>query len=67
MKGEDRVLAVLEEGLETDFPVVFPYISIFLRDHWKDITKEPWWVFLLGDSKRVLKVYKDFLHKVPID
>jgi uroporphyrinogen-III decarboxylase len=39
-----RISAAIKGRLESDFPVVIPYMSIFLRDHWEQITDEPWWL-----------------------
>ncbi len=44
MNSRGKISAAITGRLESDFPVVIPYISIFLRDHWEQITYEPWWL-----------------------
>ena len=43
MTSKDRLLAALQ-GRDVDCPaVIIPYQGIFLRDHWSDVTRQPWW------------------------
>jgi uroporphyrinogen decarboxylase len=56
--------------LEGDFPVVIPYMSIFLRDHWEQITYEPWWLAERQtelDFVSKLKVEDDLQKKLDLD
>ena len=44
MTSKDRLLGALA-GQPTDRPaVIVPYQGIFLRDHWAQVTDQPWWV-----------------------
>ena len=63
----ERVLAAMEEGLDSGFPVVPPYLNILLRDRWSELTDQPWWALALGGPERVVAVYRDLLRRVSID
>jgi len=51
----------------TEFPIVIPYLGIFLRDHWEELTKVPWWAVRAGDIETNLQVAKDMQEKLAID
>jgi len=38
------MLRAINTGSSTEIPVVIPYLEIFLRDHWEEVTTEPWWI-----------------------
>ncbi len=61
------MLAAMTDGLSNDYPVVIPYIDIFVRDHWDEITDKPWWVQNIWDVDAMLEVEKSFQEKVDID
>jgi len=68
MNGKDRMLAAMTKGISVDFPVVIPYIGIFLRDHWDEITDQPWWLNSHNlDLPSRLKVDEDLYVKLGID
>jgi len=54
-------------GLDRDFPVVIPYVGIFLRDHWEEATGQPWWAYHDPDLTARLKVEEDLLGKLDMD
>jgi len=62
MNGRERLLAALTEGLSRDFPVVIPYLGIFLRDHWDEVTDKPWWS--IWDIEERLEVEEDLEREV---
>jgi len=63
----ERMLAAMTDGFSKDYPVVIPYIDIFIRDHWDEITDKPWWVQNVWDVDARLEVEKSFQEKVGID
>ena len=65
MNGKERLLAALTVGLDRDFPVVVPYLKIFLRDHWEEVTDKPWWS--IWEIERRLEVEEDLQEKLGID
>ena len=56
MFGKDKILRAMGNGLSGDFPVVIPYMGIFVRDHWEELTDKPWWVMNLLDLDARLEV-----------
>ena len=44
MNGRDRVLAALSPEGTPEIPVVIPYEGILIRDHWGELSRDPWWV-----------------------
>lgn len=66
MEGKGKILLAFE-GLATEFSIVIPYLDIFLRDHWEEVTKVPWWAVLDDDIEANLKVASDLLEKLKID
>jgi len=70
MNSRDKMSAAITSGLESDFPAVIPYIGIFLRDHWEQITDEPWWLAERHtelDFVTKLKVEEDLQIKLDLD
>ena len=54
-------------GLNGNFPVVIPYVGIFLRDHWEEATGQPWWAYRDPDLTAWLKVEEDLLDRLDMD
>jgi uroporphyrinogen-III decarboxylase len=67
MKSKDKMLTAMTSGLKSDFPVVIPYVDIFLRDHWDEVTDQPWWVNCNTDLSARLKVEEDLQSKLDLD
>jgi len=61
------MLMAMGNGLSGDFPVVIPYVGIFLRDHWEETTGQPWWTFHSPDLTAWLKVEEDLLERLDMD
>lgn len=64
MTNKERFLAAIK-GNQTDKPsVVIPYMGIFVRDHWEQITGFPWHKMLFGNAVSNLEdaqiVYSQF-------
>lgn len=70
LNSRDKISAAITGRLESDFPVVIPYMDVFLRDHWEQITNEPWWLAERQtelDVTSKLKVEEDLQNKLDLD
>lgn len=65
--GRERVMAAFSPEGTDCFPVLLPYLGIFLRDHWEEITAVPWWAARDGNVETRLQVARDLLQATPID
>ncbi|MEM2884554.1 MAG: uroporphyrinogen decarboxylase family protein, partial [Thermoproteota archaeon] len=65
--GKEKMLKAMECGLEGGFPVVIPYVGIFLRDHWEEATDQPWWAFHDPNLDAWIKVEEDLLERLDMD
>ena len=61
------MLAAMNGGLDGDLPVVICYQGIFLRDHWEDVTAQPWWYAQSPDLSARLAVEVDLQDKLDLD
>ncbi|HID07624.1 MAG TPA: hypothetical protein EYP10_10830, partial [Armatimonadetes bacterium] len=50
-----------------DIAVVIPYLGIFVRDHWYELTELPWWCQLFMSEVQAHQFIAQFREKVPID
>jgi len=66
MTSKEKMLAVME-GKSAEFPVVIPYLGIFLRDHFEEVTDVPWWAVRTGDIETNLQVTRDLQAKLALD
>ena len=60
-------MLAVTEGKATKFPVVIPYLGIFLRDHFEEVTDVPWWAVRAGDIETNLQVTRDLQEKLALD
>ena len=67
MNSKEKRLSAITTGLKKDFPVVIPYTRIFLRDHWDQVTDQPWWTLDFGNVFDQLKVEEDLQAKLDLD
>ena len=67
MNSKQKMLAAMTSGLDTGFPVVIPYVGLYLRDHWEEVTDQPWWTFQSPDLTRWLKVEEDLQQQLNMD
>ncbi|MGQ9515162.1 MAG: uroporphyrinogen decarboxylase family protein [Thermoproteota archaeon] len=67
MTSKEKMLTAIDKGLGGNFPVVVPYVDIFLRDHWNEVTDQPWWTFHNPDITSWIKVEEDLLKKLDVD
>ena len=52
MNGRQKVEAALSEGGTAEIPAVICYEGIYVRDHWGQITDQPWWDRTIPDVER---------------
>lgn len=44
MNGRERLWSAFSPEGAAEIPVVIPYEGIFIRDHWPQLSRRPWWV-----------------------
>ncbi len=59
MNGREKLIAAFSQDGTASTPLVVCYPDIFLRDHWEQVTDEPWWSGYRGDVKTDLRVIRD--------
>jgi len=67
MTSREKIFAAMTDGLRANFPVVIPYVGIFLRDHWDQVTDQPWWTIHAWDIPARLRVEEDLQRKLDLD
>jgi hypothetical protein len=50
MNGRERIEAAFSPEGTPEIGAVIPYESIFIRDHWEDLSDKPWWVRVSPDD-----------------
>jgi uroporphyrinogen-III decarboxylase len=67
MTGRQKLLSVLRGEPCDEFPVVIPYLGIFMRDHWSQVTAVPWWAVRDGNLEANLQAERDLYNALDID
>jgi uroporphyrinogen-III decarboxylase len=67
MTSKEKMIEAMTGELTGSFPVVIPYVYIFLRDHWEQVTDEPWWVASSWDIPALIRVQESLLKKLELD
>lgn len=67
MTGREKICAALSSEGTPEIPVVICYHGIFLRDHWDQVTDQPWWALSSPDPERHLAVYRSMISKLGED
>jgi len=67
MTGREKICAALSPEGTPEIPVVICYHGIFLRDHWDQVTDQPWWALSSSDPERHLAVYRSMISKLGED
>lgn len=52
MNSREKIEAAFSPDGTPEIPVVICYEGIFVRDHWPELSQEPWWVRLVPDMER---------------
>lgn len=67
MTSREKMLAAFAAEGAGEFPAVLCYSGIYYRDHWAQLTEQPWWALQSGDLDRHYAVYRDFIRNVGQD
>jgi hypothetical protein len=67
MNGRQRIEAAFSEGGTTETPAVICYEGIYVRDHWGQITAEPWWDWTIPDVERQMAWRRQAIEKTGQD
>jgi len=67
MTGSDKLDAAFSHDGTPEFPVVICYEGIFLRDHWEEVTDEPWWANVDTDPTRAMRPIVDMVRAIDMD
>lgn len=49
MNGREKLWSAFSPEGAAEIPVVIPYEDIFIRDHWSQLSRRPWWVRISPD------------------
>ena len=52
MNSRERIDAALSPDGTLEIPAVICYEDIFVRDHWSELSPEPWWIQLVPDTEQ---------------
>lgn len=66
-RPRERVEAALTGEACAPTPTVIPYLSIFLRDHWDEVTDKPWWVSQYGTFEERCQVLERMTRAIGSD
>ncbi|UCD29602.1 MAG: hypothetical protein JSV03_03730 [Planctomycetota bacterium] len=61
MTGREKIEAAFSVEGSRDLPVVICYESVFLRDHWDQLTKHPWWYLHVSDARQQVAWIRDLI------
>ena len=67
MTGRQKILGALSPQGSRELPVVICYPSVFIRDHWKELTSLPWWYLHETDIERQWEWRREVLPKLDLD
>ena len=67
MTGREKIRAAFSPEGTPEIPAVICYHDIFLRDHWEEVTDQPWWALSDPDPDRHFTVYRDMISKLEED
>lgn len=67
MQGRQMIQAALSPEGAADIPVVIPYEGIMVRDHWEQLTGEPWWAIYSPDVGQQMAWRRDVVRALGQD
>ena len=67
MTGRERIEAAFTPEGTPEIGAVICYSGIYHRDHWNDLTAEPWWALHSGDPEMHLAVHRDLIRNTGQD
>lgn len=67
MTGQEKVHRALSPEGSPSFGAVICYESLFLRDHWDELTDAPWWFQFEADPARAARPWLDMARRLGQD
>ncbi len=67
MTGRERIEAAFSAQGARELPAVICYESVFLRDHWAEFTRLPWWYLHVPDAQRQVQWTRDLVNTLGQD
>lgn len=67
MTGKEKIRAAFSKEGTPEFGVVICYEGIFIRDHWQQLTKQPWYAMHLPDIQSQLNWHSEVISKINQD
>ena len=67
MTGRDKFEAAFSRDGTPEFPAAICYHGIFLRDHWEEVTRQPWWMQFEPHPERAALPWIDMIKKTGED
>ena len=63
MTGRDKIEQAFSPEGTSAFGAVICYPGIFTRDHWGEVTDQPWWVMSSPDVDAKVEFYRDVIER----
>ena len=67
MAGREKFEAAFSREGAASFPAGICYHGIFLRDHWDEVTREPWWTQFDPDPARAVAPWAEMIRQTGED
>ena len=67
MTGREKIEQAFTAGGAPAFGAVVCYESIFIRDHWEEVTDQPWWVMHSPDIDAKVECFRDRIERMGQD
>ncbi|MCL2813107.1 MAG: uroporphyrinogen decarboxylase family protein [Oscillospiraceae bacterium] len=67
MTGREKIQAAFSKEGTDEFPAVLCYEDIYIRDHWRQITKCPWWYGISAEMDKQIVWYKEVTEAIGQD
>jgi hypothetical protein len=67
MTGRKKIEAALSSKGSKSIPVVIPYESVMIRDHWEQLVSDPWWHLYSPDLEVQLRWRRAVLDRIEND
>lgn len=67
MNGRERINAAFLPSGAPEIAAVLSYENILFRDHWEQLTDQPWWSRVSPDITIQMAWYRDFLNRTGLD
>lgn len=67
MTGKEKIIQAFSKEGTPEFPVVICYEGIFIRDHWSQLTNQPWYAVYSPDIQSQVQWNMDVIKKINQD